>query len=1156
MSRPPFSPSTGDTCGQAICSKARFAAPPPTGGHRTGDVKQLGTHLPRAALWVVVLLLLAGTLAMVAPAQATSPNYTLTGYAYQPGTKGVVPAGAQVDLVSRATGAVFTTTVFGTGEFNFTTASTGGALGPGYWGVWVPPQGNLTIAGCKTCAPVGVFPVDQNTQFWDLNVSALTTTNYPVNLDNVTVESYNGEIAGTVSYDGKGVGGAQVQLLYPKYNNFVLVNNTTTPSGAYTLKVPLGDWVLKTSLPGATPSYNFTGVDVTSATTVTENVVLNTYMVSGFVNVAPHGSGVPNGGNATVWDGYNGYIYSTPTDPGGFYSFGTYPGNFTTGTSQSFAVILSPVGYATTSYEHVVTSGSPYSAPTVYVSPLTPAERGIYNTTLNFAGINVTKGTGSISVFTNATLGNNTVFANLPNASVGQMWAQLGLDFNHQVFFPASMLSDLYAWENSSGPFFPAIQAGTSINGTTFYQPTGSDSLASESTTCTPVATATCGLASPNSIDLAWQQQFKLNGTLYSNSSSYTISFGFAHPTSSDTYNYTVVLPAGYSLAADTAAPAATKLVAEGAGNSFTKFTLSALPSRTPSGTFSFKIVKYASLTPNVNASVSNFAFSSANVLNSTSGNYTVVVGVNQNVTFSALNSTYPAGTNGTSFTWVFGDGNSTTTSQPTTNHTYTVASGATPYDGKLTVTSSGGLVNSTNFFVWVGEGPVTAVISSNATASQNRTSGGVPYVFVNWSTVLHFNATASTALISPQAKVPGVLSVASFVFTAKGFRAAENYSVGQGAEFWDNWTYQFLGAGVYYSNHTTIGGQSVSFKGWQYNLTLTAWDGTGQSDTAHLIVLVNDTEAPVSSFQLLNSAGKAITGSGVAAAANLTAEVQFNGANASDPHNGSVTRYYWHITNSGNSSVNVGFNQTTVKPYPLRWLSPQSKPYTVNLTVWDLNGNKGWTTQSLAVTVNSTTAVIMSATNLTGPASLNAGAASTYWVNVTSGGGANSIPLNVQVAFYFTTPSGTNRNYIAGSPASVLWFNYTSGVVNSVSFRTGILSSMPHNVTYRAQITWTPAVTGNFILYANATASNEYAGNYPSGPQVTSMSISIHPNPTTQALEYAAIGIAVVVVIVAIVFLYRRRTGRTTMPRPTSRSGISRSKPSDDEEDDEDEDA
>ena len=1121
-------------------------------------MEQLVSQLPRAALWVVLLLLLAGVLATAAGAEAgSSPSYTLTGYAKQPSGLGPVPVGVQVDLISRATGQVYTTTVFGGGgQFNFTSASTSGALVPGYWGVWIPPQGNLTTG--PSCNPCGILPQNQTPQFAFLNTSALTTVLYPTVLTNVAVKAYNSTLKGTVREGGIVVGGASVQLIDPNYDDLVLSNTTTFANGTYTLKVPLGTWILKTTVPGPTTYYNLSKVVVPSRLTAFDNVSVNGYLISGEENLASNPSvPVPTGGNVTLWDGYNGYIYSNPTPGGGFYSIGSYPGNFSTG-AQYFQVVLSPIGYSTQWFPVTVSSASPSPIQqNVLFSPIAPSQRGIFATTLNFSAINVSSGKGTLAVSTAASLGNDTVLPTLPNASVGQLWAQLGLDFAHSTTFPGADLPAFWTFENQSGPFLPAVQASASINGTTFLGPSAGQKLSSLGSTCTTAMD--CGLSTGGGLTLGWNETYTLNGTIASNSSKYTFAFNFAHPASADTYNYTVVLPAGYALAAGTSAPSRSQLVPAGPGKTWTKFTLVSLPSATASGSASFSIVKYANLTANVNVTVpSYFGFSSRNVLNSTHGNYTVEVGVGQNVTFSALNSTYPAGTNGTTFSWVFGDGGLKTVGQPTTNHTYLTASGSAPYAGKLTVTSSGGLVNSTEFYVWVGKGPVTAVISSNATASQNRTAAGTPYVFVNWGTVLYFNATASTAKISPTATVPGVLSVASFTITAKGYKATQNYSAALGASFQSNWSYQFLGAGVYYTSHTTINGVAISFKGWQYNMSLTVWSGSGQSASTTLVILVNDTEKPIASFQILNSAGKPISGTGVVAAANLTALVYLNGANATDPHNGSLTKYYWLVTNSGNSTVHNGINATSVKTsgnYPKLWLAPQTKAYTVNLTVTDLNGNRGYTTQSLSVSVNSTLSPIMAANNLTAPKTYNAGTSYTLWVNFTAGGGTKSTALNVSVAWYLTSPSGTTRTYLAGAPSSVEFYNYTSpGIVNTVPFAKGLIPSMAYNTTYRAVLTWTPSSTGNYVLYANATASNEYSGNYPTGPQVASQSITVNPNPTTQLLEYAAIGVAVVVVIAVIVIFYRRRTRRAAPGRSTGRAGLERGRGKESDEDDEDE--
>ncbi|MGD0249482.1 MAG: DUF1416 domain-containing protein [Thermoplasmata archaeon] len=1109
-------------------------------------MKQLVRRVHQAALAALVLVLLASTLAAIPGALAASPSYTLTGYVHQPGGA-PVPAGVQVDLVSRPTGTVYTTTTFGGGgQFVFTSSSTSGALAPGYWGLWVPSQGNASFAGCKPCA---ALPQNQNPMYSFLNSSALTTSFYPTILSGVSILTYTTTVSGTVTYGGNPVVGANVRLLDPAYNGLVLANNSTVSGGAYNFKAPSGTWVIQATQPGPLPNYSNESSVVVSGPTTVKNLVINQYLVSGTMK-APTGGPVPSSGNATLYDGYNGYIYSYATSPGGYYALGTYPGNFTSG-SQSFDVILASVGYSTSSYPLVVVSGTPVVRD-VTLPTVRPSQLGVYNTTLDFSQFNVTAGTGNLSVQTVASLGNDTVLPNLPNATVGQLWAQLGLDFGHSLTFSSALLGSVYSWANSTGPFFPAVQAGTAINGTPFVGPTSPETLSSYSSGCT----STCGLSSSANLNLAWSEKYALNSTVYKDSSSYTLGFNFRHPSSYETYNYTVVLPTGFVLKSGTTVPANSRLVPAGPGGTWTKFTLVSLPSPSPGGSFQFTIVKYSSLTAIVNATVTNFAFSSHNVLNSTNGNYTVEVGVNQNVTLSALNSIYPAGTNGTKFTWTFGDGTGQNVTTPTTYHYYATASTTLPEAGTLTVTSSGGLTNSTTFYVWVAAaGQVTAGVAWNATAQQNRSVGGTTYVFVNWSTTLQFNATASVAQVS--STMPGIVAVASYsLVSSGGFKQTANYSISQGSSYlaFTNWSVQFLGAGSYLSSGS-VNGHAVAFKGWQYNLTLTVWSATGQSASQTLVVLVNDTEKPVSAFQLLNPAGKVVSGTGIIAGANASARVQLNGGNASDPHNGTVSRYYWLVTNSADSSVHMGVNTTSVKPYPSMWLYANTTAYTVNLTVWDQNGNSGYATQTLTVSVNSSTTPIMAANNLTGPTSLTAGTSYTYWVNVTTGGGSKSVAQDVRVQFY-TSPSGsTSKNPIAGSPGSVKFYNYTSpGVPNSVSFATGTVPTLAYNTTVRATVSWTPVITGNYVLYANVTATNQFSGNS-NLPSVTSVAITVSPSSSSQYLEYAAVAVVVVVIILVLVFWVRRR-GRTTTSKPSSRRGLERGgKRSDDDHEDDDKD-
>ena len=1116
----------------------------------------------RAALWVLVLIaLVASSLSAISGARAGSdPTYTLTGSVEQP--KGFpVAVNTQVDLVSRATGQVFTTTVTAGGQYAFTTANTGGALVPGYWGVWVPPQGNVSLSLCNPAKPYyqcAILPSNQTPVFRFQNATALTTSLYPTALTNITQLAYNGSLNGTVTSNTIPQQGAVVSLLDPAYNGFVFVNNTTSSSGTFHMNVPFGKWVLRTTLAGSA-GYNLTQVTIANRNTVVVNPVVSNYIVYGYSN-QKGGAHVPTAGNVTLWDPTNDYLYSSATPPGGFYSSGTYPAGFTSG-SQSFDVILSSIGYGTTWFPITVPPASQNK--NVVVSPLTAGQYGRYQTVLNFSSINTTSGKGSLWVNTSGVLGNNTVVPNLPNATVGQLWAQLGLDFDHSVTFSQSSLPAVWAFMNQTGPFFPAVQAQTVINTTGFKGPTAPQMLTNWSSTCS----GTCGLSSPALLRFNWSQSYALNGTIPTGQSTYSIALGFAHPvSSSDVYNYTFVLPTGFVLAAGTQAPTATTLSPAGPGGTWTSFTLRSLPSPGTVGSAKFSIVKYSALTPIVNVTVSNFAFSRANVLNSTRNNYTVEVGVGQNVTFSALNSLYPAGTNGTSFAWVFGDGGHNTTSSATTNHTYTVASGSASESGTLTVTSSGGLRSTTKFFVWVAEGPVTANISVNWTGKEYQKINGVPYLLVNWSRVLQFNASLSSAVVSPSAKVPGVISVASFVLVSSGgFKQTANYSESQ-SHFWHNWSVQFLGAGSYLSNGT-VGGNRVPVNGWQYNLTLTVWDGTGHFATASLVILVNDTEKPTSAFQVLTASGTPVRGTVVTAGSNLTAKIQLNAANASDPHNGSITKYYWLITNSKNTSVHLGWNQTTVKPYwvPVPWLTAATNAYTINLTVWDKNGNRGWATQPLTVSQNTTTSPIMGIGNYSIPSSYTDGTTYTLWTNVTVSGGSKAVATDVSVAFYLSSSAGSgSRTYIGGSAgpglaSSVRFYNYTSsGVLSSTPWNTptpGVIPSLAFNKTVRAVVTWNPSTTGSFTLYVNATASNEFAGAYVNGPGTKAIPITIGPNPTTQLLEYAAIAVVVVAVLVLIVIYYRRRSGKGGAKTGTSRSGLERSKRPSDVEDDEDED-
>ena len=1115
---------------------------------------------------LVVVVLASSFAAIFGTAAATSTTYALTGFVDQPGGLAAppVPAGVTVDLASRATGAVYSTTVFGRGgEFTFTNSGTGGALTPGYWGLYVPPAANVSLTGYSRAA---VLPEQQNPAYQYYNATILTNSIYAQVVTNVTVLPYNASLTGTVTQGGVRIAGATVQLLAPQYDGLVLVANMTNASGGYNLTAPFGSWVLQvTHASGPSLFTNTTAAPIASPKPAHINPVLAAYEISGRIYSSVSHSYVTTAGNATLYDPTDHYLYSSPTPAGGYYSFAAYPANFTHGT-QEFDVVLASIGFEPAWFTVNTSSPSPYTR-SVTVKPAPSSTQGSFTTILNLTTFDPMTGRGTLNVNTSVRLGNDTVLPQLPNASVGQLWAQLGLDFNHSsLSFPSADLSTvLKPWIASQGPFFPAVQAGMTVDGTGFVGPAGPQALSSWSSTCTAT---TCGLASAASLSYGWQTAYTLNGTAPKNGSSYSLSFRFAHPaTSTEVYNYTLALPTGYALYAGTTAPAQTYLFGQGPSGTWTTFTLESEESSTPAATATFTVVREGNLTANAAISSANFTFSSANILNSTHANYTAVLGVGENATFSAAGSTYPAGLNGTVYKWNFGDHSTRpgdlaqlNTTDVATNHTYWAATGASNYTGTLTITNSAGISNETNFYVYVETSTPTAKIATNATAAQNRTAGTTPFVFVNWTTTLQFSANLTTVT------QPNNLSIALFNLTAHSYSSTANYSVASGANpFWSNWTVTFgsnstsnlTGPGHgYYLNFSKvrINGSPTGVKGWgwMYNLTLQVWSLVGTTSTARLTILVNDTEPPLAAFTLLNSANKPIPSNSIVEGLNHYAIVRLDAASSVDLGNGSVVKYHWAISNTANTAStatqNFTYTNTSVKTggqYPTVRLVPRTTDYEINLTVTDRNGNTAYTVLSLEVAENTTLRPVMEANNLTGPANVNAGTSYTYWVNVTVGGGSKAVASDIQVWFYLLSPSGTgSKQYIGNSPGSVVFYGYSntssSATLNTTVLDTGSVPSLAHGYTVRAVLTWNPGTSGSFILYAYAAAANQFVNN--SSVSIASVPITVHPNPTMQALEYGGVAAGLVVVIVLLILFYRRRTrGRKPGAPPKPASGRSR---------------
>jgi hypothetical protein len=1113
----------------------------------------MGIGLPRTALWALVLMMVTTSFVIVPGARASpTTNYTLQGYVDQPG--GIpVPAGVTVELISSGTHQIYkTTTTANSGGFSFTNfpsgGNTGGALGPGWWGVWVPPQAGLKLTGCSPCA---ILPGDQNPTYYNESIANLTSATYQVGVAGVSRLPYDSTLLGNATWGstGKPAAGATVQLLSPRYAGFVLANNTTTTAGFYTLPVPSGSWVLETTASGSPNQFSLNNTTVATQTK-TVNPVINKYFAYGTLHLAAAPtSRDPNGGNVTVYDPVNHFLYTQAIPGGGFYDVATYPAGFTTGNPNTFDVIASTVGYSTAWYPLTVSSGSPSGTGNPHnllVSPIAPP--AAYTTTVNFSN-----GFGAASVATHEVLGNQSVFPDLPNASVGQLWGQLALDAQGNLSLVASSgVPWINNWVQSTGPFLPVGQNQLTItygsNTTMFNQTT--NYTWTHATSCLTV----CGLTSNAWLQYNYSQNVVSATPVAKNQSSYQISFQFRHPTHGQSINYTFALPSGYVLTANNPTPAQSRLLPAGPGNTWTSFTLVSNWSTSAYGTATLTAVKYANVSAIVNITASNFAFSSKNVLNSSRGNYTFVAAQGENLTFSALNSTFPAGTNGTSYTWVFGDSSSKTVSTPTTWHTY---SGSGPFNGSLQVTSSGGRMSTTTFQAYIGSSAPRAVISVNQTV-QSVSNGG-QYILVNWSTAVHFNASLSTSTVYNNAPVKGIISVATWTTVSTKYTPpAANYT-GKTAS---NYTLPLLGAGLYLTNGT-VNGTQVAFKGWQYNVTLTVWDGGGHSAKSSIVVLVRDTQKPTVVAGVLNSAGKDVASAGITEGANHKALVYLWANGSTDPNNGSIVKYAWNITNPGNASIHNWTNQTSAGPgykLPAKYaiqLDPQTKPYTINLTAWDRAGNFAWNLQHLTVAVNASQRPVLTVGNLTAPSTMTDGSSYNIWANVTNTLGKNSTAAGVSVEFYLLDPSGSgSRTLIGGSPSSVVFYNYTntSGLSSTQAGKGSI--SLKYNQTVRAETSFTPGRSGTFDLWVNATATNEFAGDYSSGANQAHVQVTLNPSNTMLYIEIGGV-IAVAAVIIIVVALYV--TGRLGGKRGTKGSGkgsaSTAKKESKDEDDDEEDD-
>ncbi|MDE1820708.1 MAG: hypothetical protein KGI98_07650 [Euryarchaeota archaeon] len=1118
-----------------------------------------------AQRWALAATLVVLFVSMLAPASTAAPTSTntlaivvhLAGGSY-------APKGVNVTLAAGSSGQTCTQTTQAGGMavfFSGQADATGKVcwLNPGWYTAAVPPQDDRSSGGSVTLTILpGALGVSTDTFYAS---QSLLNSGGPLYLGGVTSLANTYTLSGSINVTGEtNDNTTAVQVLDPSFPGLVFAQGSFIASYSFTRDLPAGTWTLYASstLANGTTVTNYTQVTVPVARN-TWNITLAPYLVQGYLFPTDHYL-FTNQTNLTLYDTATGarYQFVNPASAGGsnFFQFGSYNSVVAPWTgSTRFLLLVAPQGKSTSWQYFTASPTGKGQNLQVHVTPLGAAPPTVESTAIAF-----NQSFGAAWVNSTQKLSNDSVIPQLPNAALGDLYAQVGVDYaSGNINGTLSAWRSFESWLNLSGPIYPAQQSYLTVNGTDF----------SESGTFTHAYSGIPTDRTFNSTQVFWHytnESYSLASAVTQKTSTHTLTMDFRYPTASQSLSYTVQLPKDWVLQAGTSVPAGTSLTAAGPGGTWSAFTLTSQYSPTlgaTNGSATFNLVKVRNVTAVVNVNSPNFAFANkTNILSPTHNNYTVVVGLGQNVSFSAAGSIFPSGFNATSYLWNFGDGSSKPTYRTNTTayHTYACPTGIAGcaalgrLNASVLLTANGGQRSWQNFTVLVDNAPPSPHISSNDTRGLVRLSSNDSMLRVNWSQSLRVNATYSNdSILSNGTKATltsaqdwrlpmGKISDAIWNISAGPTYYTTNFSIGkQAASVYGNVTYQFNGAGTWNTTRV-IDGNTYTVNGWLYKVVLKEYDAAGNAAYSTLYVIVNDTEKPRvvanvqggSFFSPQNMEGKNVT-SGTALSSGYC-PISLVDKWTNDPHNGTVKNESWRIENTGWYSFNPvwfhpanGAAVATSVQVPQTASTVKSAAYNITLFVNDSAGNEANMTYAFTCQLNQTTTPILQLLNLTiqgGPSTLTEGQKYTLYVNVTNVGGTRSVANGTVVEFYYETLSGTGHTNLGTGTL----YGFSGGVVNSNASNT---NNLFYNVSFRAKIDWTVpggGITGGlsagqYNLCGNGTATNEPGKIYQSKSNIACKQVTINQSPLQQYFVAIVASVAVVVVLALVYFIYRRRT-------------------------------
>lgn len=315
------------------------------------------------------------------------------------------------------------------------------------------------------------------------------------------------------------------------------------------------------------------------------------------------------------------------------------------------------------------------------------------------------------------------------------------------------------------------------------------------------------------------------------------------------------------------------------------------------------------------------------------------IVAQDVNATFTATGSSDPNG-NPLSYTWNFGDGNSTTVTTVTAVHAYAAAE---QYTVNLTVTDKGGLTAYKSFIVKVdGVAPVVAatenvtVLGTNLTVDQNK--------------AVKFNSATSYDRLNDSAEA-GLIASYKWVF---GDGNSTTVLMGENQTVTHTWA-----------------------QPGTYSMYLNVTDVANHTSSKMVTVTVLDTVAPIVKFSVkLN--GTVVT----SAKENQT--LVFNASASSDVSG--IASYLWDFGDGSTSTLAEPSHAFT-----------GIKTYAVKLTLTDIAGNKANTTFNLKIESSTRPDIRVGAVTFD-PTKFTEGEDGYIYVNVTNVGTARAEGIFAQL--------------------------------------------------------------------------------------------------------------------------------------------------------------